>query len=217
MPVAELQRRGGDLRDTANSARNRNLPFAPVCAQRCDPPPQKNTTSAAQHMTPGSKHLTLGLDVGTQGVKALVYDTTSGQVVGRGTQVWEVLASDVPGRAEQHPATWIEVRWLKQVLACLPACGGPCCSQQQQQRQQPATRKGRGGGQPPIRGPNQLHTVGAVCDTGHGQSSPGSAVWCGRQRRGGRGRQRAAARHGGAGRGGQRAASCKGLCVLRSV
>jgi sugar (pentulose or hexulose) kinase len=53
--------------------------------------------------------LFLGLDVGTQGVKALVYDGSSRKVVGRGAQPWSILETTVPGRAEQHPATWVEV------------------------------------------------------------------------------------------------------------
>jgi hypothetical protein len=44
-----------------------------------------------------------------QGVKAVVYDSTSKQIVGRGAQPWGILESSVPGRAEQHPATWVEV------------------------------------------------------------------------------------------------------------
>lgn len=54
--------------------------------------------------------LFLGLDVGTQGVKALVYDGSSRKVVGRGAQPWSILETTVPGRAEQHPSTWVEVR-----------------------------------------------------------------------------------------------------------
>lgn len=60
--------------------------------------------------------LYLGLDVGTQGVKALVYDGSSRKVVGRGAQPWSILDTTVPGRAEQHPSTWIEVSWWGGVL-----------------------------------------------------------------------------------------------------
>ena len=45
-----------------------------------------------------------------QGVKAVVYDGSSRQVVGRGAQPWSIIESNVPGRAEQHPKTWLEVR-----------------------------------------------------------------------------------------------------------
>lgn len=60
--------------------------------------------------------LYLGLDVGTQGVKALVYDGSSCKVVGRGSQPWNILDTTVPGRAEQHPSTWVEVSWWGGVL-----------------------------------------------------------------------------------------------------
>jgi sugar (pentulose or hexulose) kinase len=44
-----------------------------------------------------------------QGVKAVVYDSKAKQIVGRGAQPWGILESNIPGRAEQHPKTWIEV------------------------------------------------------------------------------------------------------------
>jgi sugar (pentulose or hexulose) kinase len=44
-----------------------------------------------------------------QGVKAVVYDGISRKVVGRGAQPWSILETTVPGRAEQHPQTWVEV------------------------------------------------------------------------------------------------------------
>ena len=55
----------------------------------------------------------LGIDVGTQGVKALVYDPDagavvgSGAVVGRGAVPLELLPIDRPGAAEQHPDDWL--------------------------------------------------------------------------------------------------------------
>ncbi|KAF8057263.1 xylB [Scenedesmus sp. PABB004] len=51
--------------------------------------------------------LFLGLDVGTQGVKAVVYDAASRRIVGRGAQAYGLIDSPVPGRAEQHPDTWV--------------------------------------------------------------------------------------------------------------
>lgn len=54
--------------------------------------------------------LFLGLDVGTQGCKAIVYNAKENKVVSRGSYNYEILKSDVPGRAEQHPSLWIEVR-----------------------------------------------------------------------------------------------------------
>jgi len=52
--------------------------------------------------------LYLGLDVGTQGAKAVVYCAESRSIVGRGARAYDLLPTDVPGRAEQQPATWIE-------------------------------------------------------------------------------------------------------------
>lgn len=57
-----------------------------------------------------SSPLFLGLDVGTQGCKAIVYNAKENKVVSRGSYNYEILKSDVPGRAEQHPSLWIEVR-----------------------------------------------------------------------------------------------------------
>ena len=54
--------------------------------------------------------LFLGLDVGTQGCKAVVYCPRQNKVVSRGAYQYDILKSNVPGRAEQHPSLWIEVR-----------------------------------------------------------------------------------------------------------
>lgn len=54
--------------------------------------------------------LVVGLDIGTQGAKALVFDTGERRVVARGAASYDVIKSSVPGRAEQHPSTWIEAR-----------------------------------------------------------------------------------------------------------
>ena len=56
-----------------------------------------------------SSPLFLGLDVGTQGCKAIVYNAKENKVVSRGAYNYEILKSDVPGRAEQHPSLWIQV------------------------------------------------------------------------------------------------------------
>lgn len=55
-----------------------------------------------------SSALFLGLDVGTQGCKAIVYNAKENKVVSRGAYSYDILKSDVPGRAEQHPSLWIE-------------------------------------------------------------------------------------------------------------
>ncbi|KAI8467892.1 MAG: Xylulokinase [Monoraphidium minutum] len=52
--------------------------------------------------------LYLGLDVGTQGVKAVVYSADSRKIVARGAHPLSLLPTDVPGRAEQRPADWID-------------------------------------------------------------------------------------------------------------
>lgn len=49
----------------------------------------------------------LGIDLGTQGVKALVCDADSGAVLSRGSAHLE-LSAPRPGAAEQHPAQWRE-------------------------------------------------------------------------------------------------------------
>ena len=54
--------------------------------------------------------LFIGLDVGTQGAKAVVYDGHSKAVVSRGAHKYDIMKTNVPGRAEQHPSQWIEVR-----------------------------------------------------------------------------------------------------------
>lgn len=52
--------------------------------------------------------LFLGLDVGTQGTKALLLDVDHGRVVARASASYGLIAGLAPGCAEQHPDTWIE-------------------------------------------------------------------------------------------------------------
>ncbi len=52
--------------------------------------------------------LFLGLDAGTQGAKALVYDAEARRVIGRGAHSYTLLPAREAGEAEQHPWTWVE-------------------------------------------------------------------------------------------------------------
>ena len=61
--------------------------------------------------------LYLGADVGTQGAKAVVYDAKTKSVVSRGAYKYDVIKTNVPGRAEQHPSTWIEVNIYWQIYS----------------------------------------------------------------------------------------------------
>lgn len=57
-----------------------------------------------------SSPLFVGIDAGTQGVKVLVWDQSTGRIASRSSQTYGILPTNVPGRAEQHPSTWIDVR-----------------------------------------------------------------------------------------------------------
>ncbi len=52
--------------------------------------------------------LQIGIDVGTQGTKCVVIDEDA-NVLARGACSYGLIPSQVEGRAEQHPSTWIEV------------------------------------------------------------------------------------------------------------
>jgi xylulokinase len=60
----------------------------------------------------------LGLDVGTQGTKALVVDVEARRVLARASRAYGLLEGLAPGAAEQHPHVWWEA-----VRACLAALG----------------------------------------------------------------------------------------------
>jgi xylulokinase len=51
--------------------------------------------------------LFLGLDVGTQGAKALLIDAGRGEVAARASSAYGLIAGLPSGAAEQHPETWI--------------------------------------------------------------------------------------------------------------
>jgi xylulokinase len=67
--------------------------------------------------------LYLGLDVGTQSTKAVLFDAETNRVVGRGSVAYDLLPTTVPGRAEQDPATWIDAvtRAGREALAAAPS------------------------------------------------------------------------------------------------
>lgn len=48
----------------------------------------------------------MGIDCGTQGTKAVVFDPDKGEIVGAGHATHEIIADD-RGRREQHPSWWI--------------------------------------------------------------------------------------------------------------
>lgn len=54
--------------------------------------------------------LFIGLDVGTQSCKCVVWDSQKKAVVSSGQKAYGVL-SQRPGQAEQDPKTWIKVLW----------------------------------------------------------------------------------------------------------
>lgn len=61
----------------------------------------------ARQSTMGRVSRFLGLDVGTQGVKALVWDADTGAVVARAAAPLSLLPVGRPGAAEQEPREWI--------------------------------------------------------------------------------------------------------------
>jgi xylulokinase len=50
----------------------------------------------------------LGIDVGTQGTKAILYDLHTHSIVGRGAHSYDLLPRASPNAAEQEPSTWLE-------------------------------------------------------------------------------------------------------------
>ncbi len=64
----------------------------------------------------------LGLDVGTQGVKALVWDAARGEVTARAAAPLSLLPVGRPGAAEQQPEDWIAA--VERALAALAAQDG---------------------------------------------------------------------------------------------
>ena len=52
--------------------------------------------------------VSLGIDVGTQGTKALLIDEEKRTVLGRASSSYELIAGLPEGHAEQHPQTWLD-------------------------------------------------------------------------------------------------------------
>lgn len=76
--------------------------------------------------------------MGTQGTKALVYEASTGEVLGRASISYGLI-SKRPGQAEQLPSTWLEVRgwvdgWMASMGSCRPSTAASqapleCCCQ----------------------------------------------------------------------------------------
>ncbi len=70
-----------------------------------------------------SNDLYLGIDCGTQGLKAVVYDAVDKKTVGVGSVAYGLNPTDVIGRAEQDPAVWVDALYTAAAEA-LSAAGG---------------------------------------------------------------------------------------------
>ena len=55
-----------------------------------------------------ARELYLGIDVGTQGTKALLWDAEKDEVVARASRPYGLIQGLPPGHAEQDPRTWLE-------------------------------------------------------------------------------------------------------------
>lgn len=67
--------------------------------------------------------IVMGIDVGTQGTKAVLYDLESHSIIAKGSSSYGMIESNILGRAEQHPATWQKAglsRQLTHAFACRP-------------------------------------------------------------------------------------------------
>ena len=67
--------------------------------------------------------LFLGIDVGTQSTKAVVWDSDSDKICSTGSVAYGILPTDVQGRAEQDPQTWVDVR----IRSIISSTGGNSC------------------------------------------------------------------------------------------
>ncbi len=71
--------------------------------------------------------LHLGIDVGTQGTKALVFDVEASRIVARASHSYGLIEGLAPGAAEQDPETWIEA--IRRIAADLARQLGSAWSQ----------------------------------------------------------------------------------------
>mmetsp|Transcript_6065 Transcript_6065/g.13187 ORF Transcript_6065/g.13187 Transcript_6065/m.13187 type:complete len:336 (-) Transcript_6065:1-1008(-) len=72
--------------------------------------------------------LYLGIDLGTQGLKCVVYNGNTRKIVSRSSYNYDILPSPVAGRAEQHPDTWIQATKVavREALSRLPRPADVC-------------------------------------------------------------------------------------------
>src|ERR1043165_1700401 len=52
------------------------------------------------------RSLLVGIDSGTQSTKVVIVDSKTGNVVGSGSQAYDLIQNLPPGAKEQHPHTW---------------------------------------------------------------------------------------------------------------
>jgi len=67
--------------------------------------------------------LLLGIDSGTQSTKAVVVDANTGNVLGSGSQTYDLIPNLPPGAKEQHPHTWRDAT-AKSIRQALRAAKG---------------------------------------------------------------------------------------------
>ncbi|KAL1514897.1 hypothetical protein AB1Y20_003979 [Prymnesium parvum] len=99
-----------------------SLPYLPPPrAPRLASPPRSRVLLAAP-----PSDLYLGIDCGTQGTKAVLYDAQSRRVVGVGAVPYGLLPKAhgaPPGRAEQAPSVWVDALFAATDDALAAACG----------------------------------------------------------------------------------------------
>ncbi|KAL3942131.1 MAG: hypothetical protein SGBAC_003631 [Bacillariaceae sp.] len=66
-----------------------------------------------------NKAVYLGIDVGTQGTKIVAYCPQDATIIAKASRSYDVIPTDVPGRAEQDPST----TWMPAIEDCLVEVG----------------------------------------------------------------------------------------------